>query len=400
MKFEESITTIENITNALKNAFPTWQEKQQNYQFLAYNFSYLSLHLPRIIFHTGQYKLVIDGLEITVILDITLRINGTVCFEYQYVINGQCNIETVVEKIQAQINVSYKHYLKRIGAYKNAMSKIELPENVKVNPIFENGLVLDTIKLALKSHHIGVVRDYEYPYQHGRLLYSWSKENTLIEQHLLTREFRAKATEISQGELFLDTWKTVIIEENDKREIFLELYLEKLANYFECQSWIFQCEFMLKEIDDKTTTKQHNYKNLSQQAKVIEALYFSCNRKMINFTNLSIPFKNDYYTQLSKSIIDAIKLDQHIAQTHQHFSALKEHINTAKMHTDTRTEKHTKVLKIFMALNFSAGIASLIPASLDGDLTKFGSSMLPPLVWLTFMCIAMSVFFLESRDKS
>ena len=217
---------------------------------------------------------------------------------------------------------------------------------------------------------------------------------------LLTREFRAKATEISQGELFLDTWKTVIIGENDKREIFLELYLEKLANYFECQSWIFQCEFMLKEIDDKTTTKQHNYKNLSQQAKVIEALYFSCNRKMINFTNLSIPFKNDYYTQLSKSIIDAIKLDQHIAQTHQHFSALKEHINTAKMHTDTRTEKHTKVLKIFMALNFSAGIASLIPASLDGDLTKFGSSMLPPLVWLTFMCIAMSVFFLESRDKS
>ena len=156
-------------------------------------------------------------------------------------------------------------------------------------------------------------------------------------------------------------------------------------------------KYLLKEIDDK---KEHTYAELNSQAETIESLYFSCNRKMINFINLSIPFKNDYYTELSQVIIDAIKLEAHIQQTHKHFFAIKEHINIVKLHSNTRKEKNARYLKIFMALNLSAGIASLIPTSLDGDLAKFGSSVIPTLVWLTFGFIAFIVFYLESKDKN
>ena len=218
-------------------------------------------------------------------------------------------------------------------------------------------------------------------------------------ESLLSEEFVRSAQTVCNGEIYLDTWKTVITSDAPARDLFLELYLENLNNFFQCQMWIFQCEFMLSDIESKVTAKKLDYETLNAQATAIEAFYFNCNRQMINFTNLSISFKNDYYTELSKAIISAIKLEQHIEQTQKHLSAVKEHINIAKLYTDSRTERHTKLLKLLMALNLSAGIASLIPSSLDGDITKFSSSILPPLVWVTFAVIAGLILYLETRNK-
>jgi len=400
-KFEESLITVKSISDLITQSFPSWNELKQNYEFMAYNFSYLSLHLPSVIYNVAEKIISVLGVEVVVKLNVSIRVNGTICFEYQYIIDNSQSVDIagIVKELQGYINVSYKRYLQRSGEFKNSMTKLKLPEYMEVDSIFDDGFIIDTLKRLLEKNNIGVLNNYVYPYQHGRLLFECAFSNEVVKNNLLSAEFKSKATEVSGGGIFLDTWKTVIISDNEKSDVFLDLYFENLANFFQCQKWIFQCEFMLKTIDDKMMKKEHKYNDLSQQAKDIESLYFSCNRKMINYTNLSIPFKNDYYSDLSRTIINAIKLEQHIEQTHKHFSALKEHINTAKIHIDTRTEKHTKILKIFMALNFSAGIASLIPASLDGDLTKFGTSMLPPVVWVTFSMIAFTVFFLESRNK-
>lgn len=401
LKFEESLTTIESITKILRKTFPTWQEQEYQHEFLAYNFSYLSLHIPHISFIADEDTLQVGLIEITVSLIVTIRINGTLCFEYQYSIDEshQCNLLEVVNELQSFINVAYKGYLKRIDAYNNSMTKIKYPVQVVVPPIFNHGVTLDLIKGALKTNKIGQESSYIYPYQHGRLLYSFDESNEKVKSILFTKEFKESATETSEDGIFVDTWKTIIFTNRDKNEVFLELYYENLSNFFQCQTWIFHCEYLLKEIDNKQNKKQHTYAELNNQAEVIESLYFSCNRKMINFINLSIPFKNDYYMELSQVIINAIKLKEHIEQTHKHFLAIKEHINIVKLHSDTRKEKNTRLLKIFMALNLSAGIASLIPTSLDGDLTKFGTSIIPTLVWLTFGSIAFVVFYLESKDK-
>ena len=116
---------------------------------------------------------------------------------------------------------------------------------------------------------------------------------------LLSEEFIRSAQTVCNGEIYLDTWKTVITSEAPARDLFLELYLENLNNFSQCQMWIFQCEFMLSDIESKVTAKKLDYETLNAQATAIEAFYFNCNRQMINFTNLSIPFKNDYYTELS-----------------------------------------------------------------------------------------------------
>jgi len=402
LKFEESVTTIESITQILRETFPTWQEQEYKHEFLAYNFSYLSLHIPHISFIANKETIKIGQIDITVNLMVTIRINGTICFEYQYSIeqSHQCNLLEIVDELQAYTNVTYKSYLKRKAAYSNSMTKIKYPEQITVPPIFNHGVILDLIKDVLKSKKIGLKNSYFYPYQHGRILYSFDESNEEVKSILFTKDFTDNASEISDGGIFVDTWKTVIFTNRDKNEVFLELYYENLANFFQCQTWIFHCEHLLKEIDEKKIKKEHTYAELNKQAEEIESLYFSCNRKMINFTNLSIAFKNDYYTELSKVIIDAIKLEAHIHQTHKHFSAIKEHINIVKLHTDTRKEKNTRFLKIFMALNLSAGIASLIPTSLDGDVSKFGTSIIPTLVWLTFGFIAFVVFYLESKNKS
>lgn len=402
LKFEESVTTIESITQVLRETFPTWQEREYKYEFLAYNFSYLSLHIPHISFIANEETLRIGLIDITVNLIVTIRINGTICFEYQYCVeeSHQCNLLEIVNELQAYINMAYKGYLKRIDAYSNSMTKIKYPEQITVPQIFNHGVTLDLIKSALKTKKIGLENSYIYPYQHGRVLYSFDESNEKIKSTLFTEDFKESATETSDGGVFIDTWKTIIFTNRDENEIFFELYCENLANFFLCQTWIFHCEYLLKEIDEKKIKKEHTYTELNNQAEEIESLYFSCNRKMINFVNLSIPFKNDYYTELSQVIIDAIKLEAHIHQTHKHFSAIKEHINIVKFHTDIRKEKNTRFLKIFMALNLSAGIASLIPTSLDGDVSKFGTSIIPTLVWLTFGFIAFVVFYLESKDKN
>ncbi|XQW84746.1 hypothetical protein ACOYR1_16695 [Thalassotalea piscium] len=401
IKFKESVETVESITQELRQAFPSWQEQEHSFEFIAYNFSYLSLHIPHISFLADEESIRIGGVDIKVRLIVTIRINGTLCFEYQYHIEDshQCDLPSVVHELQSYTNVSYKNYLKRKNTYINSMEKIKFPEQVLVPEIFNHGETVDLIINTLKQKKVGVENDYIYPYQHGRILYSCHESNEKIKGILFSTDFKEKAVEVSDGGIFLDTWKTVIFSNHQASDVFLALYFENLANFFKCQTWIFHCEHLLQVIDEKQVKKAHTSVELSNQAKLIESLCFTCNRKMINFTNLSIPFKSNYYTELSKVIMNALKLDEHINQTHKHFAAIKEHINIVKIHSETRKERNTNLLKIFMALNLSAGIASLIPTSLDGDVTKFETSIIPTLVWVTFGIITFIVFFLESRDK-
>jgi hypothetical protein len=251
----------------------------------------------------------------------------------------------------------------------------------------------------LDNESISSVNEYVYPYQHGRLLYFIDADDQSMRDVLLKEDFCQKAQLVCDGSVYIDTWKTVHLGDDYQRQLFVDLYLDNLAKFFQCQIWIFQCEHKLNHIDEKLVNNELDFELLNQQAQSIESFYFSCNRQMINFNNLSIPYKNDYYVELSKSIMDALKLQQHIDQTYTHLSAVKEHINIAKLQTESRTERHTKLLKLLMALNLSAGIASLIPSSLDGDIDKLNSSILPPMVWGTFAVIAGLILFLETRNS-
>jgi len=400
-KFDRSLTTLQQVKALVKATFPHWSEKAQGFEFQAYNFSYLSLHLPPIAFYVAETPLKIGDVSVVANLVVSIRLNGTLCFEYcfEVEVDKHHQLDDVVSVLQSYVNIAYKRDLQRKGAFKNAMTQIALPELSEIPSIFANGDIIDQIQSMLSQNNLGEQNDYVYPYQHGRLLFSCDSKESESAKLLLSEGFVRSAQTVCNGEIYLDTWKTVITSEASSRNLFLELYLENLNNFFQCQIWIFQCEFMLSDIESKVTTKELDYEALNAQATAIENFYFNCNRQMINFTNLSIPFKNDYYTELSKAIVDAIKVKQHIEQTEKHLSAVKEHINIAKIHTDSRTERHTKLLKLLMALNLSAGIASLIPSSLDGDITKFSSSILPPLVWVTFAVIAGLILYLETRNK-
>ncbi|NQZ79631.1 MAG: hypothetical protein HRT52_01325 [Colwellia sp.] len=141
-KFEESLSTIERISDLLKQTFPSWNELEQNYAFIAYNFSYLSLHIPRVLYNVAEKKLFILGTEVTVILNVSIRINGTIFFEYQYVFkHSQCtDVTSIVNVLQGYVNVSYKGYLQQIDAFKNSISKLKFPEIIAVDSIFDDGV--------------------------------------------------------------------------------------------------------------------------------------------------------------------------------------------------------------------------------------------------------------------
>lgn len=402
VSFERSLESFQQCHQLIAKAFPRWVRQDQQFEFQAYNFSYLALHLPPLVYQVDRQSLAIQGIDVSVELNVVIRSSGNVCFFYQYQIDTLQpeSLDVVVDILQRYTNVAYKEYLKRIGAYKNAMQNILITEDDLVVPdIFEHGDILVSLRDIANSTHNADPQDYVYQYQHGRLLFSCDPDNAALKAKLLDDIFLNSSKRLCNEQIFLGTWKTVLLAEPSVQRVFLDLYTESLSRFFQCQGWIFQCEHRLDEIKQNIDQQEHNYKRLNQQAKDIESFYFSCNRDMINFLNLSIPYKDEHYTQLADAIIDAIKLEQHIQQTYQHLNAVKEHINLAKLHIDSRTEKHAKLLKLLMALNLSAGIASLIPASLDGDISKFSSSMLPPIVWMTFALIAVVVLIVETRHR-
>lgn len=399
-KFEQTMLGLERLQSAILKAYPTWSIIEQNYSFEAYNFSFLSLHLPSVKFNLESTSMTIGGVNIDIDLALSLRMNATICFEYQFRIHHPeaFDLEYVVTELQTLVNVAYRKYLQDINAYKNAMTRLDLPSLDTVPAIFENGAIVRELKRLLVDETGCCENDFVYPYQHGRLLYFIDANSHAMRQVLLTDEFCTKANIICDGSVYLDSWKTVHMGSEQHRQIFMDLYLDNLSKFYQCQIWVFQCEHMLNQIDEKLQNQELSFEEVNSQALEIEMFYFSANRQMINFNNLSIPYKNDDFVELSKAIIDALKLQQHIEQTYTHLDAVKEHINIAKLQTESRTERHTKLLKLLMALNLSAGIASLIPSSLDGDIEKLNSSILPPMVWVTFALIAGLILYLETRE--
>ncbi|GGW84130.1 hypothetical protein [Alteromonas halophila] len=400
--FTPSDDTVERVDTQLRQSFE-WQPHHYQYEYMAYNFSYLALHIPKLVYAVGRQTITVLGVDVEVTLNLSVRMSGNACFEYRYHIDDAeaVDIEKLVEALQCYINLSYTRYLKRTGDYKNAMKRIAQPDmDEEVPAILDHCELLEKLRLKVKQLKDFVSDSYCYPYQHGRLLYVCHPDATDIRHSLTNEGFKSTAVSLDNGHIMLGTWKTILTGDEEKQATFLNLYTDSLSRFFQCQGWIFQCEHRLNKINETLDDKNHSYTLLNHQAKDIESFYFTCNREMINFNNLSIPFKNDDYTFLSKSINDAIKLEGHISQTYKHLDAVKEHINLAKLYIDSRTEKHAKFLKLLMGLNLSAGIASLIPASLDGDIAKISSSMLPPIVWVTFALIAFTVLLVEFRKRS
>ena len=400
--FAPSMDVVERVDKQLRTHF-SWQSCQHQYAYMAYNFSYLALHIPKLCYMVDTQHVMIKGVSVEISLNLSVRMSGNICFEYRYHIDDvqPGAIEGLVEALQCYINLSYTRYLKRIDAYKNAMTKIAQPDiDEDVPAILDHCERLEEIQHKVKQLKDFQADSYCYPYQHGRLLFACEPDATGIKESLMNEAFSASATGLDNGKIMLGTWKTIMMTSEAEQATFLNLYTESLSRFFQCQTWIFQCEHRLNEINKNIDGEAHSYSLLNKQAKEIESFYFACNREMINFDNLSIPFKNDDYTFLVSSINKAIKLEGHIAQTYKHLNAVKEHINLAKLHIDSRTEKHAKLLKLLMGLNLSAGIASLIPASLDGDIAKISSSMLPPIVWVTFALIAFTVLMIEFRKRN
>lgn len=400
--FTPSVDAVDRVDKQLRHHF-SWDPHDHQYEYMAYNFSYLALHIPKLVYAVDCRTVTILGVDIQITLNLSVRMSGNLCFEYRYHIENAdaVAIEKLVEALQCYINLSYTRYLKRTGDYKNAMKRIAQPDMEEDVPaILDHCELLEKIRLKVKQLNDFLPDSYCYPYQHGRLLYACHADATGIRDSLTNEGFTSTAASLDNGHIMLGTWKTILTGDEAKQATFLNLYTESLSRFFQCQTWIFQCEHRLNEISKTIEGEDHSYSLLNQQAKEIESFYFFCNREMINFNNLSIPFKDDDYTFLSKSINDAIKLEAHIAQTYKHLDAVKEHINLAKLYIDSRTEKHAKFLKLLMGLNLSAGIASLIPASLDGDIAKISSSMLPPIVWVTFALIAFTVLLVEFRKRS
>lgn len=400
--FTPSIDAMNRVDAQLKKTY-SWQSCKHEYEYMAYNFSYLALHIPKLCYVIDTQRLTILNTVVDVKLQLSIRVSGNICFEYTYHIPeiGNDGINDITEALQCYINLSYSRYLKRNGAYKNAMTRIATPViNDAIPPILNHCKLLEEVKRCISQLDDFQPDTYCYPYQHGRLLYACHPDADFIKQELIDEGFENTVKRLDDGRILLGTWKTLLMVSEEKQATFMDLYIESLSRFFQCQTWIFQCEHRLDKINQNIDSETQSYSLLNQEAKAIETFYFTCNREMINFDNLSIPFKNDDYTFLSASINDALKLDGHIAQTYKHLEAVKEHINLAKLHIDSRTEKHAKLLKLLMGLNLSAGIASLIPASLDGDIAKISSSMLPPIVWVTFALIAFTVLIVEYRKRS
>ena len=400
--FTPSVEALNRVDSLLVKHY-SWERCKHEYEYMAYNFSYLALHIPKLCYVIDTQRLTILNTDVEVSLQLSIRVCGNICFEYEYHIPGLAtdSITAITEALQCYINLSYSRYLKRNNAYKNAMTRIAKPAvDDTIPPILNHCKLLEEIKGFVRQSDAFKPDSYCYPYQHGRLLYACDSDSDYVCKELLDEGFESTVKRLDDGRILLGTWKTILMVSQEKRATFMDLYIESLSRFFQCQTWIFQCEHRLDQINRNIDSETQSYTLLNQEAKDIETFYFTCNREMINFDNLSIPFKNDDYTFLSASINDALKLDGHIAQTYKHLDAVKEHINLAKLHIDSRTEKHAKLLKLLMGLNLSAGIASLIPASLDGDIAKISSSMLPPIVWVTFALIAFTVLIVEFRKRS